>query len=99
SAEEWDEQLRVLACEPQAEIALICSFEEERAFFREEERKASQIDLPGINFGLGKVGVGGEHGHQLRSNLPGDFAADSSLPCARTRSVELPGFSGRVRSD
>src|SRR6202035_5337659 len=82
SAEEWDEQLRVLACETQAEIILICSFEKERAFFREEERETSQIDLPRIDFGLGKVGVGREYCYQLWGNLPGNFATDSSLPCS-----------------
>jgi len=82
SAEEWDELRRLLTCTTQAEIVLIRSFEKESAFLREEQRKTREIDLPGINFGLCKIGVGREDSHQLRSNLPGDFTADCSLPCS-----------------
>ena len=36
------------------------AFQEERALLREEERKARQVHLPEIGFGLGEVGIDGE---------------------------------------
>src|SRR5262249_50117242 len=36
------------------------AFKKERALFRKEQRKAGQVHLPEVGFGLGEVGVDGE---------------------------------------
>ena len=51
--------------------------QEEVAFLREEERKAREVDLPIVDFGLGEVGIDGQGRGEGRRDLVEDVQASA----------------------
>ena len=92
------ERYEVLA-EVEAEVELVGAFQEERAFLGKEQRELRQIDLPRVDFGLGKIGVDGDHASELRGHVVADIDAGPTRerPIGRD---EVPGpLRERVRVD
>src|SRR5262249_22288778 len=70
----------------------------EGALLRKEKRKSGEIDLSGIDFRLGEVGVRSKNCHELRSHLPCDFSSDCALPGAICSLKLCCGATGNVRA-
>ena len=51
------------------------SFQEELTFLRKEQREAREVDLPLVRFGLREIGVDGQHGREVRSDVLGHVQA------------------------
>ena len=70
SREEGDE----IAAGPRTEIEDVRALEEERPFLGKEKRKAGEVDLTGVDLGLGEVRVDGEVTRQIAGEVPGQIA-------------------------
>src|SRR5262249_8747497 len=88
-----------LPAQAKAERVLVRSFKEECPLFQEEKRKAREVDLAGVDFGFGEVGVGGKDRNQLRRHLPDQLAAACGFPGPgpSNPSIEASGLAERIR--
>ena len=81
------------------EIELIGALQKKGTLFREEQRKAGDIEPPRIDFGLREISIESEHGRHLRSDAPGDVGSWLAQPHATGIAQVGLHFSHQKRAD